>query len=133
MSSPNDYFVHVPVSERAEFISQLSDYRCHVEDDSDVDRIHIQGHPGLFEVLKDKFTYAFRECFTGAARDLWVDYVYENGEWDEAYECEEHWNGGPWRDISVDEFNSTLEEGLHDEDWVYCASSNWHKGLHKGT
>ena len=121
MSSLNDYYVTVPENEREAFISSLSDYRCQVEEVTE-DSVHLQGHPGLFEVLKDKFTYEFAECFTGGARDLWVSYTYKDNEWSESLECEEHWNGGPWRSISVDEFNSTLEEGLHDEDWVYCAS-----------
>ena len=118
MSSPNDYYVYVPESEREEFISQLVDYRCQVEEESE-DRIWIQGHPGMFEVFQEKFRYTFSECFTGGARDLWVHYDYKNGEWTEELECEDHWNGGPWRAITVDQFNSILEDGLHDEEFVY--------------
>ncbi len=84
------------------------------EEDSDEDILYLQGHPGMGEVLTEKFTYDFDECFTGSVRDLWVHYCYENGEWTESYECDEHHDGSGWKVITLGEFNELIE-CLHEE------------------
>ena len=114
---PNDYHIHIPVGERKELMDKLEGYRIW-EYDTDEETLMLQGHPGMCEVLKEIQSHPFDECFTGGARDLWVGYGLVGGEWVEYLECDEHWNGGGYRTITVEEFNEALEN-LHEEDWVY--------------
>ena len=110
--TPNDFHVYVPVEERETLMTELKDYRIW-EEDSNEDTLLLQGHPGMSEVLKDKFSYNFSECYGGCVRDLWISHSYVNGEWTESYECDEHHDGSGWSSITLEEFN-TLFDRLHE-------------------
>lgn len=85
----------------------LDGYRVWKED-SDEETLYLQGHPGMGDVLREKFTYDFDECHSGCVRDLWVNYRYENGVWTESYECDKHVDGSGWRSITLGEFNELI-------------------------
>ncbi len=113
--TPNDYNVYVPMEERETVMDELKDYRVW-EEDSDEDTLRLQGHPGMGDVFREKFTYSFDECFIGTARDLWISHSYDKGEWKEEFECDEHHDGSGWKTITVEEFNELIEV-LNDEDY----------------
>ena len=87
------------------------------EFDADEDTYYLQGHPGMGEELKKRFTYSFSECFTGNSIDLWVENTSVDGEWVECYEIDYHWKGEWGGSITLEEFNTAFDH-LYDEDYT---------------
>ena len=112
--TPNDYHVFISNDEREAFMSELEGYRVWQED-ADEDTLILQGHPGMGDVLREKFCYNFNECYNGTARDLWIEHSFENGVWNETYECDTHYDGTGYRTVTLDEFNELVEH-LNEED-----------------
>ena len=116
MSSPVDYRIAIPVSERKAMMKELEGYMIEEMDGSDPDYYSLQGHPGMGDEFRKRFTYSFAECFTGNSIDLWVENNYVEGEWIEEYEIDYHWKGESQQEvITLEEFNTAFDHLYDDE------------------